>query len=666
MLRRSSVRFSSVVLGFITCVGIAGCSGTFHTEAVGSPAAGGGIRGNVHGGQSPIAGSAVYFFAASTAGYGTPNQSLLKTTSPGVSMDGAGVGYVTTDGSGTFTITGDYTCPANDFVYLLAVGGNPGVMNPANSSAIKEMTALYPCSSLTAESYIELNEVTTVASVTALRAFMDPLTGAVATSPGNVQGLTHAFETAGLLVDMSSGVANTATPNGLGNVPALEINTLADVLAACVNSATGDSSCNTLFTAATPALGPAPVDTLQAMIDIATNPAQNVGAMYALVTATAPFQPTLPAQYNGFTHRYDGQPNDWTLAIVYMVSTLPTNPLGNVNFLRIDSQGNVWATAGNNTALQLSNTGEVNYDIHDGRIQNGGTYTSLAIDESDNLWIDDGSYATTKIDSDGTLDCTGTTYCLIPGSGSSQASIYGSLNYLNNYGGVAIQPSTGEPWFGTSGNNPPAVVEADQTGVGLAFLTGGGLYNPRSLAFDYAGNIWVANYGGQTVTKMQPDGTFLSGATGFTGGGLNAPLAIAIDGTGSAWAANGNSASISKLSPLGVPDPNSPFSGGGLNFLNDLAIDGAGNVWAASSDAAVSEFNGATGAAMTPSLGYFPGVDSNGNYATYVFSVAIDASGNVWMAGYDDFTVSELVGAGTPTVTPLVVAAKNGTIGVRP
>ena len=105
---------------------------------------------------------------------------------------------------------------------------------------------------------------------------------------------------------------------------------------------------------------------------------------------------------------------------------------------------------------------------------------------------------------------------------------------------------------------------------------------------------------------------------------------------------------------------------GGLRFLGDIAIDGAGNVWAGSSDAAVSELNGVTGAAITPNLGYFPGVDSNGYYATDIFAVAIDGSGNVWMAGYDDSNVSELVGAGTPTVQPLVVAAKNNTIGTMP
>ena len=666
MLRRLPESVCTVVLGLIASTCFTGCSGSFHVEPVGSPAAGSRIHGNVHGGQSPIVGSAVYFFAASTAGYGTPNESLLKTTAAGVLTDGAGLGYVKTDGSGTFTISGDYDCPANDFVYLVAVGGNPGLSGTVNNATIKEMTALYPCSSLTADSYVEINEATTVASVTALRAFMDPLTGAVATSSTNVQGLTHAFQTASLLVNMSTGVANTTTPNGLGNVPAPEINTLADVLAACVNSAAGDTSCSTLFTAATPPLGVAPVNTLQAMIDIATYPGQNVGTLYGLVTGTPPFTPTLPASYNSFTGRYDGQPNDWTIAIVYSSTTLPNNPLAGVDFLRIDSKGNIWTSSTNSDALQLSNTGVVNYNIHDGRIQGGGGFTSMAIDEADNLWIDDGSYSTTKINSDGTLYCTGTAYCLIPGDGTSQASVFQGKNYLNDYGGVAIQPSTGYPWFGTQGGAPTAVVEVDQSGDGLAFLPGGGLDAPKSLAFDQAGNIWVANSGAQTVTKLQPDGTFLSGASGFTGGGLDGPLAIAIDGFGNAWVANGNSPSITKLSPLGVPDPNSPFTGGGLRFLGDIAIDGAGNVWAGSSDAAVSELNGVTGAAMSTAKGYFPGVDSVGNYATYIFAVAIDGSGNVWMAGYDDSNVSELVGAGTPTVTPLVVAAKNNTIGVMP
>ena len=244
------------------------------------------------------------------------------------------------------------------------------------------------------------------------------------------------------------------------------------------------------------------------------------------------FTPTLAADYDRCTGRYDGQPNDWTIAIVYSSTTLPNNPLAGVDFLRIDSQGNIWTSSTNSDALQLSNTGEVNYSIHDGRIQGGGSYTSMAIDESDNLWIDDGAYSTTKIQTDGTLYCTGDTYCLIPGDGTSQASVFQGKNYLNGYGGVAIQPSTGYPWFGTSGNAPTAVVEVDQSGDGLAFLPGGGLNGPRSLAFDQAGDIWVANTGADTVTKMQPDGTFLSGASGFTGGGLDAPNAVAIDGGG--------------------------------------------------------------------------------------------------------------------------------------
>jgi hypothetical protein len=80
-------------------------------------------------------------------------------------------------------------------------------------------------------------------------------------------------------------------------VPANELNTLADLLAGCINSAGAASpQCQALFTCATPgsALPPDPgascvvpadvtaaQDTLEAALDIARNPAHNVAACLA-------------------------------------------------------------------------------------------------------------------------------------------------------------------------------------------------------------------------------------------------------------------------------------------------------------------------------------------------------------------------------------------------
>ena len=122
---------------------LAGCSGgalnSLDQAATGS-AAGARLAGVVHGGQQPIVGAHVYLFAANTTGYGgagiaasTSNASLsLLTSGSGTTQDVSGGAtngdyYVTTDGSGSFSISGDYTCTAGQQVYLYALGGNPGL-----------------------------------------------------------------------------------------------------------------------------------------------------------------------------------------------------------------------------------------------------------------------------------------------------------------------------------------------------------------------------------------------------------------------------------------------------------------------------------------------------------------------------------------------------------
>jgi phosphatidylserine/phosphatidylglycerophosphate/cardiolipin synthase-like enzyme len=93
------------------------------------------------------------------------------------------------------------------------------------------------------------------------------------------------------------------------------LQTLADIIAACVNSsggAAGDSSvCGQLFTLATPSSGSAPTDTVGAILNILKQPTVNVPQLYALVPAQPPFIPTL-----------SGAPASWALPITSN-TTLP-------------------------------------------------------------------------------------------------------------------------------------------------------------------------------------------------------------------------------------------------------------------------------------------------------------------------------------------------------
>ena len=205
------------------------------------------------------------------------------------------------------------------------------------------MTALGSCGNLSSTTFIWIDEVTTVASVYALTPFMNTGGGAkLGASSTNAQGLTNAFATVNNLVSATSGMApGPRLPTG-ATAPTTELNTLADILAPCVNSNGSTGECSSLFSEATPNGGSAPTNTIDAVLDIAQNPANNVSALYNLITSIAPFQPTLASA-----------PNDWTVAITYTGSGLST-PWG----LAIDAAGDVWvANHGSSVISEFSPLG---------------------------------------------------------------------------------------------------------------------------------------------------------------------------------------------------------------------------------------------------------------------------------------------------------------------
>ena len=105
---------------------IAGCGALPSQLPISTPSAGQSITGHVHGGQQSVTGSHIYLFAAGTGGYGGPSESLLNPTAPGVATDAKG-SYVTTDSAGNFSLNGTYSCDPGQQVYILALGGNPGL-----------------------------------------------------------------------------------------------------------------------------------------------------------------------------------------------------------------------------------------------------------------------------------------------------------------------------------------------------------------------------------------------------------------------------------------------------------------------------------------------------------------------------------------------------------
>src|ERR1700735_4368770 len=81
---------------------LTGCA--LQQTAAPNPESGIKLKGNVHGGQQPIAGAHVYLFAANTTGYGGPgiaasgaNASLSLLNAPTTGLADSIGAYVTTD-----------------------------------------------------------------------------------------------------------------------------------------------------------------------------------------------------------------------------------------------------------------------------------------------------------------------------------------------------------------------------------------------------------------------------------------------------------------------------------------------------------------------------------------------------------------------------------------
>lgn len=629
---RSALRVAACCLIFL-----AGCSAnsfnqlnqTGDTPAATVPAAG--LTGMVHGGQQPIVGAHVYLFQANTTGYGgagitasSSNASKSLLTSAGTTKDTSGGPtngdyYAITGANGAFSITGEYACTQGAPVYLYALGGDSG---SGPNSAVGLLAALGACPSTHAfpsTTFVYMNEVSTVATAYALAGFASDAVHMSSSGTALAQtGIANAVATVTNLEDLGTGVALLTTPGGNGTYYAQrKVNTLANILAACINSTgPGSTACSTLLsnTLSGGATGTAPTDTATAAINMAHNPSSNIANLFALASANPPFAPAAAVQ-----------PNDFTVAIQFTGGGL-TSP----SSVAIDASGNVWAA--NlliNSVSELTNMG-VPLTSSSG-ITTGGPSgpEGIAIDLSGNAWM---------------ANVNGNSVSVYT---SGRTAI--SQSPLTNGGLVVVHSvafdASGDAWVPNSGR--ATVTEFSSSFAVLSGTSGftvTGASSPDAVAIDGSGNAWLANLGTTSVSKVTNAGVTVSGSP-YTLSGVTYPYAIAVDGAGNAWVPGWNN-TLSKLTNSGVVATGSPFTGGGLNDPYALAIDGAGNVWIADQQGGVSEFSNA-GVALSGATGY-----SDGGL-NQPYGIAVDGSGNVWVANYGYYSVTEIVGAGAPVITPI-------------
>jgi streptogramin lyase len=574
----------------------------------------------------------VYLYAVNVTGYAGPG--IAASTSNAAVSVTLSNSPVTTASDGSFSITGDYSCSSistTPDLYLLAVGGTPGGVGNPNSTIVLA-AGLGPCSDVVADPpYVVVNEVSTVAAAYASAGFAtDPYHVSSSGSTLAVRGVEDALLSIENLVTQNTGAANATTPlsvpGNVGTVPQAEINTLANILAACVNSS-GSSSmqCQTLFNNAENGTTPAP-DTATAALNIAHNPGANVAALFALQAGNPPFIPDLPPTPT---------PNDFTMALNYSGGGMDTP-----STIAIDAEDDVWVVSSVGYVSEFDPIGVALSGNASGYTSTSACIdgpTGIAIDGSGNVWIAD-------LNSPYNL-------CEFSSAGVQNANAPFTGNGLDEPEGIAIDASN-NVWVANFLGS--SLSKFNSSGTAVASYTTGGT-EPYGVAVDASGNIWATNQGGTpSITELNSAGSAV-GTSPFKGGGLDGPEGIAIDGSGNVWAANygGTSGSISEFDSSGTAKSGSPFTGGGLDVPYNVAVDGNGDIWAVNdANNSITELN-SSGTAISGVNGYQGSLTGlNGLYSP--FALAIDGSGNIWVTNGATSTITEFVGAASPVVTPVV------------
>ena len=299
----------------------------------------------------------------------------------------------------------------------------------------------------------------------------------------------------------------------------------------------------------------------------------------------------------------------------------------------------------------------------------------------------------TCADSDGAAACTKLFSAADAGGAQPATVLDAAINIVRN---PAANVSALFNLAASNAPYSPALSAAPHDWTLSITYSGGGLNRPGMIAVDAQGDIWAANYFGAVLSEFLPTGAPKS-ATGFPGTGLRNSFGVAIDASSNVWVTNENSVSgannsgfgsVSKFSSSGAELSGTGYTSGGIFYPQGIAADSAGNMWVADyggSSASLlkndgSAISGASGFAAS-ALPFTPAVavDAGGNawFAVQQAAVrvtptgtanrfpccddpagiAIDQSGNLWLADYGGASVVKLASAGAIAAT---VTSPNG------
>jgi len=625
--------------------------------------------GKINGGPNPIVGATV---KAYTTGDTYGGGLFVQEANP---VSGTG-GDTAVDG--TFNFAGGYACPAGRFLYIVSSGGFTGGNLPNDKAVL--VAAVGRCDDLFSNGtyvggFIYMNEASTVAAAYALGGFTSVTgfgantvavgigapaannapNGCVAGNVGCVStaaaGLRHAFQNAGNLVNPFDTKGNSVLAGG-GRVPLQLINSIANVVVACVNSDGTAAACTTLFNAT--GTNATTGNTFTALINLAASPTlrgSGVTTTQFLAAATPQtsfYQPVLTAA-----------PADYSIAITYPKFTgagTTANGITYPNTGTLDINDNY--LVGNYDAASPTSVNAISFN----------TSGLVSITAPDTINIDGNGASADAVGNFYLVGYTPTApaasftdYIVNTASGaivSSSTLFVGSDHLISS----AVDRSN-NLWYGSQLN--PTIAEYPLARTGVAFNRS--LLAPvTAVAIDPAQNVWfttpspnnainvVQNLGTTAAPSYSPSNLLTvnvpsQGVSGvsFTTSISSAPYL--------AFLGNTTSPGFTKATPTVTGSAVTSIALSSHIATTPVPVnnesDSAGTIWAPASTTLIKFQPAGTLVSLTPCT--FPTTTTNTTCTPSAYSgiqsLSIDASGSVWFSAAGSGTVSQLIGAAAPT-----------------